>query len=95
MITSTRSEIFNFINQNNGVRVKDLTSHFKISPQIVHRHLNRLKNEGKIRKTGKPPKVSYLPANKYTIISIEKKNKKQIRDVIDENIPESQTVITI
>lgn len=58
--TDTRNQILKYIEQQSGVRVKDLVDHFQISSQIIHRHLNVLLREGNIIKRGFSPRVYYF-----------------------------------
>jgi DeoR/GlpR family transcriptional regulator of sugar metabolism len=97
MITSTKDKILQYISSRNGTRVIDITSNFKISPQIVHRHLSNLAGQNLIRKIGSSPKVCYLPASRDSVITetATTPNKKLIQDIIDENINETVTVISL
>lgn len=61
--TETRNQILKFIEQNHPVRVKYIADQFKLSPQIIHRHLKKLLEDKAIIKKGSLPNIVYLPAN--------------------------------
>lgn len=56
---STREQILDFIQSSNMTKPVDIYLHFEINRQMVHRHLKRLLEEGKIQKVGSAPKVYY------------------------------------
>lgn len=69
MKTDTREKIFKYINDTAPVSVNDMKLEFWISREMIHRHINRLINEGKIYKIWKAPKVFYF-ANEVVDIPI-------------------------
>jgi DNA-binding transcriptional ArsR family regulator len=64
MTTDTRVKILEYIKIHNHVRVPDLVRELQITRASVHRQLNKLRDEGKLEKIGKPPKVYYSLASK-------------------------------
>lgn len=64
MITDTRERIVEFIGVNGRARVNDLVEHLGLGNVAIHRQLKRLVESGILTKTGTPPKVFYLPAEK-------------------------------
>lgn len=61
MKTDTREKIYLYVNRNAPVTIKDIETHFGLSRVIIHKHLLKLAEDGKIYKKGSPPKVSYFP----------------------------------
>ncbi len=64
MITNTRGKILEYIKLHNQVSVHELTGVLGITRASVHRQLNKLIDESKLEKVGKPPKVYYSLASK-------------------------------
>lgn len=60
MKTDTKQQVLDFIKENPSSSPSDLSKHFSISPQMVHRHLKVLLEAGEIKRLGKPPKVLYV-----------------------------------
>lgn len=61
MITDTSDRILRYIRDNKQARPHDLKELLKISQVAVHKHLNKLLSQGKIRKVGRTPEVFYVP----------------------------------
>ncbi|HEX6977352.1 MAG TPA: nucleotidyltransferase domain-containing protein [Patescibacteria group bacterium] len=78
MITDTKKNIIAFISTKGEARVHDLVKEFGISKVAVHKQLNNLIKEGKIKKMGMPPKVFY--------ILDEKPDLGQVKNTINENL---------
>ncbi len=83
---STKEKIFNYIKKRQQVTVGELVDEFDMSRWGVYKHINKLLEESKITKIGRPPKVFYLikeESIKATddIFSFDKKVKK----IIEEN----------
>jgi len=70
MITNTRLKVLSYIREKGEVRVHDLVGVFHLSNVAIHKQLNKLLQEGKIQKVGRPPLVFYT-------------QKKQIGDLED------------
>lgn len=68
MKTETRSQIYTYILKNWQTTVKILSDTFKISSQIIHRHLLKLQTQDLIYKEGKPPKVYYYAKGDVELI---------------------------
>ncbi len=60
MITDTADRIIAYIRTNRQARPHDLARILSFSPTAIHKQLRRLVMKGKLRKTGKPPKVFYI-----------------------------------
>ncbi len=70
MITDTRKNILEFITLNREVSANQIINEFNLSPQIVHRHLKKLLNEGHVARVGTPPRVFYqVKEDKSTLLS--------------------------
>ncbi len=63
MTTNTRGLILNYIGDHHQVRAHELVGVLGITRASVHRQLNKLIDEGKLEKIGKPPKVYYSLAS--------------------------------
>jgi hypothetical protein len=63
MKTKTKSQLVDFISVNGEARPAELANKFGLSPQIIHRHLKALINEGIIESKGSPPFTQYVIAN--------------------------------
>jgi hypoxanthine-guanine phosphoribosyltransferase len=59
MKTDTNSNILNYIAENKEVTVHQITKHFGLSSQAIHRQVKKLVLAEKIKKIGTPPKVFY------------------------------------
>ncbi len=57
---STRKKIFDYIKKRQQVTVGELVDEFGMSRWGVYKHINKLLEENKVTKIGKPPKVFYL-----------------------------------
>ncbi len=91
MVTDTRTQIIEYIEEKHQARVHDLAKMLNISRSAVHRQLNRLVKEGKLQRVGKPPLVFYVvppvtDSNIATIVANLKQNiTKNILEKIDNN----------
>ena len=56
----TKEKIIKLLTENNQMTVHELAAVLKVSRQYVHRILNDLDDDGKIKVLGKPPKVYYM-----------------------------------
>ena len=72
MITNTRNNILKYIIKNSPVSISELKDEFKISREMIHRHINRLFNEDKIYKVWSAPKVFYFPVENNELSINEK-----------------------
>lgn len=61
MRTDTADKILGYIATNKQARAHDIGRIFTIGQTAVHRQLNKLVEQGKIQKVGKPPLVFYVP----------------------------------
>jgi len=59
MKTNTSQQLIDFIKENGGASPAQIAAYLKISLQMVHRHLKVLLQEGRIQKSGSPPRVLY------------------------------------
>ena len=59
MKSHSQDDILSYIQQHPGKPVRDIIAHVGLFPTGVFRHLQKLQNQGKIYKTGKPPTVRY------------------------------------
>ncbi len=84
MKTETRKNIYNFINKNFPVTIKNIVDEFGFSPQIIHRHIKKLLLEKKVYKTWAPPKVYYFPENDLRNIQTNLYNKEE-NDILNKN----------
>ncbi len=82
MTTNTRAKILEYTRLHNQVRAHDLTRVLGITRASVHRQLNKLINEGKLEKIGKPPKVYYFLSSKK--ISKQLSGDKATVDLIND-----------
>jgi len=65
MKTDTDKRIFEFIKKNKQVTPKEIIDFIGFGAPAVFRQLKKLQNQGRIKKTGKPPIVFYhLPVDK-------------------------------
>ena len=71
MKTDTKKQLLDFIKQKGAIGPSRLAEQFRISPQMVHRHLNVLLQEGLIEKLGRPPKVLYQAADTSPPVTYE------------------------
>ena len=71
MKTDTRKQLLDFIREKGAAAPSRLAEQFQISPQMVHRHLNILLQEGLIKKLGRPPKVLYQVVDESPAITYE------------------------
>ncbi len=83
MITDTRSKILGYIKTHKQARAHDLVRIFGISQVSIHKQLNKLLEEGDIKKVGKSPLVFYVPAIKK--IDTPTEISEDIQKKIDEN----------
>jgi hypoxanthine-guanine phosphoribosyltransferase len=56
----TRERIYNFIKKEKKVTANTIVEQFDLSRWAIYKHLNKLLDERKISKIGKPPKVFYF-----------------------------------
>lgn len=78
MNTLTKSQIIDFIEDNQKVRPHDLVRKFGFTPAAIHRHLKNLLLEKKIEKLGSSPLVFYrLAENKSALVDETQINQKQ------------------
>lgn len=77
MITDTRAKIFSYIGEHGKIRVHDLVRVFHLSSVAIHKQLNKLLQEGKIQKVGKPPLVFYA----------QKKQNLDLEDIKQKAVP--------
>ena len=59
-VTHTRKQILSHLKQKGSAGPSALAEHLGISPQAVHRQLNRLLAAKQLKKLGKPPHVQYF-----------------------------------
>jgi len=57
---NTREKILKFIEQEKQISANKIVEHFDLSRWGIYKHLNKLLEEKKIDKIGKPPKVFYI-----------------------------------
>ncbi len=82
MKTNTRNKIYEYIQGNAPVTIKNIVEVFDISKQAIHIHVMKLFNEDKIYKVWKPPKVYYFANDEI----IAHEDSKLIRtDTVIEN----------
>lgn len=55
----TKSHIINIITKKGRASAYELSQKLQLSPQIIHRHLKALVQEGTVGKVGTPPKTKY------------------------------------
>jgi hypoxanthine-guanine phosphoribosyltransferase/biotin operon repressor len=84
MKPNTEDKILSYIKTRGQVTANDLTDHVGITRQAIHRQINRLQEEEKIYKIGRPPKVFYL------LVEDKVKREKNtvpgnLKKIIDEN----------
>ncbi len=60
MKTNTKQQLFEFVQQNREASSAEISKQLGISPQMVHRHLKALLEEGKLKKLGRAPRVLYV-----------------------------------
>ncbi len=84
MKTNTSQKIVDFIKKNKTTTAKEIIDFLNYSPQVIHRHLNNLMEDGKINKIGKPPKVFYS-INKEIEQEIEAEIDDDYKKIIEEN----------
>lgn len=60
MKTKTNEKIINILKNQGAMGPSAIASELEISTQMVHRHLKKLVEAGKIKKQGTPPTVLYL-----------------------------------
>lgn len=60
MKTDTANKIIGYITANKQARAHDIGRIFNIGQTAVHRQLNKLVEQGKLQKVGKPPLVFYV-----------------------------------
>jgi len=63
MYTTTRSDILNYLKKYPGSTPQTLSAHFKVSRQMIFRHIKNLLSEGLITKNGVSPHVTYSAAS--------------------------------
>lgn len=80
---TTKEKIIKLIKKNGQQTVKELSDKLKVSPQMIHRHLNSLLEKNVIQKIGSAPIVFYTLFKKQIgeSISISSKNK----EIIEKN----------
>lgn len=66
MKTDTADRIVTYITANHQARAHDIGQVFGIGQTAVHRQLNKLVNQGKLQRVGKPPLVFYVLAHQDT-----------------------------
>lgn len=72
MTNLTSNKILAFIKQNNGSTAKDIIAHFERNAAGIFRHLRKLREQSKIYKIGKPPRVHY-----FAYINMDNKPKAE------------------
>ncbi len=77
-------KIYDFIQKNAPTSVNDLLD-LGLSRQMIHRHLKKLLESGKIIKKGSPPKVFYFPKKEIEIHTDYAKVDPKIQKYIDDN----------
>lgn len=70
MTTDTSRRILGYIGINKQAKAVDLVRDIGITNAAVHRQLNRLMEQGKIMKVGKPPVVFYILKREEQTISV-------------------------
>lgn len=77
---TTKEKIIEIIQKREQVSPSDLAKELEVSRQVIHRHLNHLVEDEKLRKIGKPPKVFYKinVKKKRASVDLEKKTKEVI-----------------
>lgn len=88
---NTKQKIFSFIREKERVTAKNIIDYFQLSPQIIHRYLKTLQEDGLVDKIGTPPKVIYKlvygferDQSKIKVSSVIRL-PKNVRDTISEN----------
>lgn len=80
MRTQTSQNIIKYLALKKQVSAKELIDYLKISRQALYKHLAKLLEEGKIKKSGKPPVVFYF-------IPLEKTYQKETTTYSTLNSP--------
>ena len=82
MRTDTKNRILKYIEIHKHARVHDLIGVLGITTASIHRQLNKLTEDGKIEKIGKPPKVYYqISSNKISeVVHVSNKTHEIIND---------------
>ncbi len=83
MITDTSKRILEYIRSNRQARVVELARVLGLTKASVHRQLNKLVEQEKIMKMGKPPVVFYVLREKEDRPSVS--FPQEVGDFIDEN----------
>lgn len=83
MKTQTSNNIISYIEQQNLATVQDIIREFDLSPQIIHRHLKKLIEQGHLKKIGSAPKVV------YEYVDVNSINSKSVHN---DNIIENEFV---
>lgn len=81
---NTSEKIIKYIKENKKVTAKELIDFLFLTEQAVFRQLSDLITSGILTKTGKPPKVFYLLAEKEKEVAQFNVDKK-IRKIIEDN----------
>jgi DNA-binding Lrp family transcriptional regulator len=68
MKTDTDIQIIEYIKKNGHTGVTALAKALGISPQAIHRQLNKLLSQNRIHKIGTPPQVFYVLAAKADVL---------------------------
>jgi len=85
---SSKNSIFELIKQYKEISTKDIQDRLGISKPVLHKHLNKLIEEGKITKVGATPRVYYIINDKQTSSNMDSagsKINKLTVDFIDKN----------
>ncbi|AAR39382.1 NEQ541 [Nanoarchaeum equitans Kin4-M] len=84
-ISDTELEIYSFILNNSRVTVKDIVNNLKISKKTAHEKLKKLISLGLIdKKIDKKGYIYEAKADKYTILSLLKKQLEKIYKEFEE-----------
>ncbi len=82
----TSEKILQYITEKKQVTVHELVDYLEISRMAVSKQLSNLISEGKINKTGKPPKVFYfIAAEKDELEKGSIKIDPKIKNIIEKN----------
>lgn len=84
MTINTKEIIIKYLHSHRQASVYELTDVLRITRAAIHRQLNKLIAEDKIKKIGKPPKV-YYQIKTFAKIEEEFKVDKEIVDFINKN----------
>jgi predicted transcriptional regulator len=82
MMNDTKDKLISYLNRQKQATAHDLANYLEISRQALFKHLNKLLEENKIGKIGRPPKVYYFIVckKKEEVYDINKELKEYIND---------------